>query len=67
MKRYQVHYGPSINDYETSEWFTKSNAMRYARALNDPYVRVDEWEVEKVGPGEYDGDYVNTIYEKKGG
>lgn len=59
---FEVVEGKHSNDYDSAGDFkTLSKAMACAKKSKWPYVRVDKFDGDEM----FDGDYVDTVYEKK--
>ena len=65
---YEVLEGKHGNDYEQleKEFIKESSALKYANQSKYPYVRIDKFQGSYSKLGGYDGDYVDSIYEKGG-
>jgi len=59
---YEIVEGKHGNDYDNAGDYTSlSKALSYAKKSKYPYVRVDKFDGEEM----YDGDYLDTVFEKK--
>lgn len=62
---YEIVEGNNANDYDDAgDYGSMAKALRVAKKSKWPYVRVDKYEGEWSKEAGYDGDYVETIYEK---
>lgn len=68
MVWYEIVAGKYGNDYDNygNNYRSLDKALRVAKQLEEyAYVRVDKHEGDYSKLGGYDGDYIDTVFEKK--